>query len=142
MIFTFAMLPILAFVGAAVDYTRANNARTAMQSALDSTALMLSKDLTMGTITAAQIPSKAQTYFNSLFTNKDGQGIATEYLGHLYDPDLERCRDHSPERVRLHQHLFHEVCRSVRRQFPENEFRYLDHHHLGQRQDARRPRPR
>ncbi|MGY4419440.1 Flp pilus assembly protein TadG [Bradyrhizobium sp. JR6.1] len=75
-IFTFAMLPILAFVGAAVDYTRANNARTAMQSALDSTALMLSKDLTMGTITAAQIPSKAQTYFNSLFTNKDGQGIA------------------------------------------------------------------
>ncbi|WP_375775121.1 pilus assembly protein TadG-related protein [Bradyrhizobium sp. ma5] len=75
-IFTFAILPILAFVGAAVDYTRANNARTAMQSALDSTALMLSKDLTMGTITAAQIPSKAQTYFNSLFTNKDGQGIA------------------------------------------------------------------
>ncbi|WP_342728625.1 TadE/TadG family type IV pilus assembly protein [Bradyrhizobium sp. B097] len=75
-IFTFAMLPILAFVGAAVDYTRANNARTAMQSALDSTALMLSKDLTMGNITAAQIPNKAQTYFNSLFTNKDGQGIS------------------------------------------------------------------
>ncbi|MCC8958369.1 pilus assembly protein [Bradyrhizobium sp. Pear77] len=75
-IFTFAILPILAFVGAAVDYTRANNARTAMQSALDSTALMLSKDLTMGTITAAQIPSKAQTYFNSLFTNKDGKGIS------------------------------------------------------------------
>lgn len=75
-IFTLAILPILAFVGAAIDYTRANNARTAMQAALDSTALMLSKDLTMGTITAAQIPSKAQTYFNSLFTNKDGQGIA------------------------------------------------------------------
>ncbi|MCC8983857.1 TadE/TadG family type IV pilus assembly protein [Bradyrhizobium acaciae] len=75
-IFTFAILPILAFMGAAVDYTRANNARTAMQSALDSTALMLSKDLTMGSITAAQIPSKAQSYFNALFTNKDGQGIA------------------------------------------------------------------
>lgn len=75
-IFTLAVLPILAFVGAAVDYTRANNARTAMQAALDSTALMLSKDLTMGNITAAQIPSKAQTYFNSLFTNKDGQGIS------------------------------------------------------------------
>ncbi|SEC24030.1 TadE/TadG family type IV pilus assembly protein [Bradyrhizobium erythrophlei] len=75
-IFTFAILPILAFVGAAVDYTRANNARTAMQAALDSTALMLSKDLTMGNITAAQIPSKAQTYFNSLFTNKDGKGIS------------------------------------------------------------------
>ncbi|MCC8967301.1 hypothetical protein H8A95_34490 [Bradyrhizobium sp. Pear76] len=75
-IFTLAILPIFAFVGAAIDYTRANNARTAMQSALDSTALMLSKDLTMGSITAAQIPSKAQSYFNALFTNKDGQGIA------------------------------------------------------------------
>ena len=47
-----------------------------MQAALDSTALMLSKDLTMGNITAAQIPSKAQAYFNGLYTNKDGQGIA------------------------------------------------------------------
>src|SRR5882724_11023005 len=46
-IFTLAILPIFAFVGAAIDYTRANTARTAMQAALDSTALMLSKDLTM-----------------------------------------------------------------------------------------------
>ena len=30
----------------------------------------------MGNITAAQIPSKAQAYFNGLYTNKDGQGIA------------------------------------------------------------------
>ncbi|MCA6102027.1 TadE/TadG family type IV pilus assembly protein [Bradyrhizobium australafricanum] len=75
-IFTFAMLPLLAFVGAAIDYTRANNARSAMQAALDSTALMLSKDLTMGNITAADIPSKAQTYFTALYTNKDGQGIS------------------------------------------------------------------
>ena len=59
-IFTLALLPIFAFVGAAVDYTRANNARTSMQSALDSTALMLSKDLTMGVIKPADIPSKAQ----------------------------------------------------------------------------------
>ncbi|MHC2334089.1 TadE/TadG family type IV pilus assembly protein [Bradyrhizobium sp. USDA 4454] len=75
-IFTLAILPIFAFIGAAIDYTRANNARTAMQSALDSAALMLSKDLTMGNITAAQIPSKAQSYFDGLYTNKDGQGIS------------------------------------------------------------------
>ncbi|MGY4159883.1 MULTISPECIES: TadE/TadG family type IV pilus assembly protein [unclassified Bradyrhizobium] len=75
-IFTLAILPIFAFIGAAIDYTRANNARTAMQSALDSAALMLSKDLTMGNITAAQIPSKAQSYFSALYTNKDGQGIS------------------------------------------------------------------
>ncbi|QIG92592.1 MULTISPECIES: TadE/TadG family type IV pilus assembly protein [unclassified Bradyrhizobium] len=75
-IFTLAILPLIAFVGAAIDYTRANTARSSMQAALDSTALMLSKDLTMGSITAAQIPSKAQTYFAGLYTNKDGQGIA------------------------------------------------------------------
>ncbi|KIU45809.1 MULTISPECIES: Tad domain-containing protein [Bradyrhizobium] len=77
-IFTLALLPIFAFVGAAVDYTRANNARTSMQSALDSTALMLSKDLTMGVIKPADIPSKAQNYFNGLYTNKDGQGATVQ----------------------------------------------------------------
>ncbi|GKQ50528.1 TadE/TadG family type IV pilus assembly protein [Bradyrhizobium sp. Ce-3] len=75
-IFTFAAIPVLLFVGVAIDYTRANAARSSMQAALDSTALMLSKDLTMGNITAAQIPGKAQTYFAALYTNKDGQGIS------------------------------------------------------------------
>ena len=49
-LFAIALVPILSFVGAAVDYTRANAARTSMQAALDSTALMLSKDLSDGTI--------------------------------------------------------------------------------------------
>ena len=39
-----ASFPLIGAVGAAVDYSRANSARTAMQAALDSTALMLSKD--------------------------------------------------------------------------------------------------
>ena len=47
-IFAIALVPILGFVGAAVDYTRANSARSSMQAALDSTALMLSKDLSPG----------------------------------------------------------------------------------------------
>jgi hypothetical protein len=47
-IFAFAMLPILAFIGAAIDYSRANKARSAMQAALDSAALMVSKDLSSG----------------------------------------------------------------------------------------------
>lgn len=75
-IFTLAAIPVLLFVGAAIDYTRASAARSAMQAALDSTALMLSKDLTMGNITAAQIPDKAQSYFTALYTNKDGQGVS------------------------------------------------------------------
>ena len=49
MIFAIALLPILGFIGAAIDYSRATNARTAMQSALDSAALMVSKDLSSGT---------------------------------------------------------------------------------------------
>jgi len=39
-----AALPMFTAVGAAVDYSRASSARTAMQAALDATALMLSKD--------------------------------------------------------------------------------------------------
>ncbi|OAF17501.1 pilus assembly protein TadG [Bradyrhizobium centrolobii] len=68
-IFAIALLPVLSFVGAAVDYSRAVQARSSMQAALDSTALMLSKDLSAGTITTADINTKAQSYFNALFTD-------------------------------------------------------------------------
>jgi Flp pilus assembly protein TadG len=75
-IFAIACVPIISFVGAAIDYSRANNARSSMQAALDSTALMLSKDLSSGTITAAQISTKAQAYFTALYTNADAQSIS------------------------------------------------------------------
>ncbi|WP_407152071.1 pilus assembly protein TadG-related protein [Bradyrhizobium sp. ORS 86] len=75
-LFAIAAVPVISFVGAAVDYSRANNARSSMQAALDSTALMLSKDLTSGVITPSQISTQAQNYFNGLFTNKDGQGLS------------------------------------------------------------------
>ncbi|HEV7602139.1 MAG TPA: TadE/TadG family type IV pilus assembly protein [Bradyrhizobium sp.] len=75
-IFAIALLPILGFIGAAVDYTRANSARSSMQSALDSTALMLSKDLSEGAITPSQINAKASTYFSALYTNKDANSVA------------------------------------------------------------------
>jgi Flp pilus assembly protein TadG len=71
-LFTFALLPLLAFVGAAIDYSRAAKARTSLQAALDSAALMLSRDLSQGTITASDIPTKADGYVKGLFTdNKD-----------------------------------------------------------------------
>jgi Flp pilus assembly protein TadG len=70
-IFTIALVPLISFVGAAIDYSRANRARTAMQSAMDSTALMLSKDLTSGKITADQVDAKAKTYFAALYTNTE-----------------------------------------------------------------------
>lgn len=67
-IFAIALVPVLSFIGAAIDYSRAVQARTSMQAALDSTALMLSKDLSSGTITTSQLSTKAQQYFNALFT--------------------------------------------------------------------------
>jgi Flp pilus assembly protein TadG len=71
-IFGLAVIPLAGFVGASIDYTRASSARVAMQSAVDSAALMLSKELakepTMATGTATQ---KANDYFNALFTHPE-----------------------------------------------------------------------
>ncbi|MFH1345587.1 MAG: TadE/TadG family type IV pilus assembly protein [Pseudomonadota bacterium] len=74
-LFGFALLPILGFMGAAIDYSRANSARSSMQSALDSTALMLAKDLSDGRITVGEINSKATIYFTALYTNKDANAV-------------------------------------------------------------------
>jgi Flp pilus assembly protein TadG len=75
-LFGIAVIPIISFVGAAVDYTRANSARSSMQAALDSTALMLAKDLTEGTINTSQISTKADQYFKALYTNGEVKSIA------------------------------------------------------------------
>jgi Flp pilus assembly protein TadG len=74
-IFAIALVPILTFLGAAIDYSRANMARSSMQAALDSAALMVSKDLSMGIINTSQISTTAQSYFNALFTNRETTGI-------------------------------------------------------------------
>jgi len=75
-IFAIALVPMIGFIGAAVDYTRANAARSSMQAALDSTALMLSKDLSEGLITPSQVSAKATSYFTALYTNSDAKSIA------------------------------------------------------------------
>lgn len=67
--FAFAIMPMLGLVGAAIDYARASNARTAMQAALDTTALMISKDA--AGLTDAQVTTKAQSYFNALYKNSE-----------------------------------------------------------------------
>ena len=74
-LFGVALLPILGFMGAAIDYTRANSARSSMQAALDSTALMLAKDLADGRITVGEISAKATAYFTALYTNKDAKSV-------------------------------------------------------------------
>jgi Flp pilus assembly protein TadG len=64
--FAFATLPVIGFVGAAVDYSRANAVKASLQAALDSTALMLSKEA--ATDSADQLQTNALKYFKSLYT--------------------------------------------------------------------------
>jgi uncharacterized protein YegL len=71
--FALALLPITGFVGAAVDYSRANSARTAMQAAVDATALMMSK--TASSLNETQLQTKASDYFNALFTRPEVTNI-------------------------------------------------------------------
>ena len=70
---TFGMLslPLVATMGAAIDYSRANAVRADFQSALDATGLMVSK--TAGSMTNdAQLQTAAQAYFAAVFHNPAG----------------------------------------------------------------------
>ena len=69
-----AAIPLMGAVGAAVDYTRASAVRSAMQSALDSTALMLSKNA--ATESSGQLQSAANGYFNAVFTRPEASNVA------------------------------------------------------------------
>jgi Flp pilus assembly protein TadG len=71
--FALATLPIIGSVGAAVDYSRANFVKATMQQALDSTALMLSKEA--ATDTSSQLQTKASNYFKALFNPPGAQNI-------------------------------------------------------------------
>jgi len=71
--FAFAALPIIGFVGAAVDYSRANSVKAAMQTALDSTALMLSKEAASDT--EEQLKTNANKYFKALFTRPEAKDV-------------------------------------------------------------------
>jgi Flp pilus assembly protein TadG len=71
-IFALASLPIVGLIGASVDYSRANAVKADLQSALDATALMVSKSAT--TESADQLQKSAQAYFDALFNHPEAQG--------------------------------------------------------------------
>jgi len=75
-IFALATIPIIGFVGAAVDYSHANSVKVAMQAALDSTALMLSKDVDK--LTSDQLNARALEIFNVLFTRDEAANITVK----------------------------------------------------------------
>ena len=68
--FAFALLPIVAFIGAAIDYSRASAVRVQMQSALDSVGLMLYR--TAPSMDPIQLKTAAENYLLAAFAKKYG----------------------------------------------------------------------
>jgi Flp pilus assembly protein TadG len=71
--FALAVIPVIGFIGAAIDYSRVSAVRTAMQAALDSTSLAMSKSVT--TLTAAQLQTQATAYFTAMFNRPEATGV-------------------------------------------------------------------
>ena len=72
--FALATIPMVGFVGAAIDYSHANSVKAAMQAAADSTALMLAKDA--ASLSSSEIQTKGNAYFKALFTRPEATGLA------------------------------------------------------------------
>jgi Flp pilus assembly protein TadG len=72
-IFALSIIPVFGMVGAAVDYSRANLVKVALQAAADSTALIVSK--TAATATSSNLQSQAVSYFNALFIRPEATGL-------------------------------------------------------------------
>ena len=67
------IVPLIGFMAAAVDYSRANAMRTSLQGATDATALMLS--IEAKTLTAEELGQKATEIFNALFNQPEAQNV-------------------------------------------------------------------
>jgi Flp pilus assembly protein TadG len=81
--FTLATIPMVGFVGAAVDYSRGNSAKAAMQQAIDATGLILSRDAQ--SLTEAQLKQKADQLFRTLINRTEIQNIVVTPV--LYTPE-------------------------------------------------------
>lgn len=77
--FTLALIPIVSFTGAAVDYSRANSVKAAMQSAADSTALALAKSA--AALSSSQLTQQGNDTFKALLTRPelDNAQVGTVY---------------------------------------------------------------
>lgn len=79
--FALAALPLLGAVGAAIDYGRTIDVKVKLQAAIDSTALMLSKEAT--TDTSTELQTNASKYFFAMFDPPGVQNvtITADYSG-------------------------------------------------------------
>jgi len=74
-LFGLMIVPLVGLIGAAVDYSRANSVKAAMQNALDATALTLSKNPSLPTMSGTQLQSTADSYFRALFTRPEAKNV-------------------------------------------------------------------
>ncbi|MFN3349001.1 vWA domain-containing protein [Pseudorhodoplanes sp.] len=68
-----ALIPLMGFTGAAIDYARANATKVAIQAALDSTGLMLSKSA--NTLTPAELTASANSLFMAQFNRPEAHNV-------------------------------------------------------------------
>jgi Flp pilus assembly protein TadG len=68
-LFGLALLPVVGMVGAAVDYSRANSVRAALQAAADAAALTVARDAP--NLSESQIAQRARAVFAANFNRKD-----------------------------------------------------------------------
>jgi len=71
--FALAIIPVIGFVGASVDYSRANSIKVGMQAALDATALAMAK--LAPTLTPGELQAKTTAYFNAMFKHADAKNM-------------------------------------------------------------------
>jgi len=71
--FALAIIPLIGLTGAAIDYSRAQQLKTAMQAAADTTALMVAQTAASQTTTAVQ--STTNDYYRAIFSNPAAQNL-------------------------------------------------------------------
>jgi Flp pilus assembly protein TadG len=71
--FALAIIPVIGFVGAAVDYSRANSIKVGIQSALDATSLAMAK--LAPTLTQSQLQTQTNAYFQAMFNHPEAKNL-------------------------------------------------------------------
>jgi Flp pilus assembly protein TadG len=75
-IFSIALIPVVALAGGAIDYSRASAKRTAIQAALDATALAMSKNAV--NLSPSDLKTQAAAYFAAAYGKPDASSITID----------------------------------------------------------------
>lgn len=73
-----SLVPLMGFTGAAIDYSRSNAVKVAMQAALDSTGLILSKDAQ--NLSTGALASRIDSVFKAQFDRPEAHNVSVSYV--------------------------------------------------------------